>query len=180
MRRWQLVFTALLVSACGDSQADGPTFNPTSINPTIQPDLDALTQRVDVLEKNAEAANRNAELKLGDTGFSTIHTDYGAITIQWEDAVKNGAGSKLTLKIGNPHAAVLNDIEIYGHPVGTDGNDLPSKTLPWKLKGSAAAGAWTDLTAIVDDVPPQKIASLRVSGVLIGGIALHGQQSALP
>ncbi|WP_313809232.1 hypothetical protein, partial [Sphingobium sp.] len=142
----------------------------TSMGP--DPSVDALKQRIESLEKTVGALDRPAELKLGDTGFSTIRTEYGAITLQWVGAAASGAGSKLTFKIGNPHAAKLNDIEIYGHPVGTDGKDIKSETLPWKLKGDAPKGSWADLTAIVDDVPPNRIASLRVTGVAVGGIGL--------
>lgn len=68
---------------------------------------------------------------------STIRTEYGPVTIQWEAAIPHKAGSKLTFRIGNPLAAKLSGIAIYGHAVGKDGVDIPSSVSPWQLKGNA-------------------------------------------
>lgn len=163
--RGALIFLSFALAGC----SNGPALTGTHV---AQPSLADLSDRVDRLEKDYKTTNPSVDLKLGDSGFSTIRTDYGAITIQWDAAVPNGAGSKLTFKIGNPLAAKLSGIEIYGYPVGKDGKDIPSSALPWRLRGSALSGAWTKLTTIIDDVPPKKIASLRITGATVGGVGL--------
>jgi len=177
MRYLLVILSALSLTGCDKAASQGdasppPVFNPAPIAPASQSDLDALKQEVQRLKQSVDAMNRPAELKLGSKGFDTVRTEYGAITIEWTASDPAGAGSKLTFKIGNPHAATLSDIEIYGHPVGTDGKDVDSNTLPWKLKADAPGGSWSHLSAIVDDVPPSKIAGLRITGVTVGGISL--------
>lgn len=162
--RGRIIFISCALAGC----STGPALSGTHV---AQSSLTDLSDRVDRLETVYKTINPTADLKLGDRGFSTIRTDYGAITIQWDAAVPSGAGSKLTFKIGNPLAAKLSGIEIYGYPVGTDGKDIPSSALPWRLKGSALSGAWTKLTVVID-VPPKKIASLRITRATVGGIGL--------
>lgn len=164
MRR-AVIFLSFALAGC--STRAGPTGTHLS-----QPSLAELSERVDRLETEYRTSNPSADLKLGDRGYSTIRTDYGAITIQWEAAVPSGTGSKLTFKIGNPLADRLSGIELYGHAVGQDGLDIPSSVSPWRLKGNALSGAWSKLTTIIEDVPPKKIVNLRIVGAKVGGIGL--------
>lgn len=155
-----------------DAHGSAPVFNPVPIPPASQADLDALRTKVENLAKSVDAFDRPASLKLSDSGFSTIRTEYGAVTIQWDASKSTGAGTLLTFTIGNPHAATLKDITIFGHAVGSDGGSIASETPEMKIKGDARPGTWSKVTAIMDDVPPGKIASLQISGITIGRISL--------
>lgn len=176
MRNLTCFALLLAASSCDKpnqaSAGPAPVFNPVPIPPASQADVEALTKRVEYVERSINRLDPSSDLKLSEQKFSTIRTEYGAITLTWTAASENGAGSKLTFKIGNPHDAKLNDIELYVIFIGADGKDLKSKTYKLDLSGSAPAGSWKELTAIVDDLPPNKIATIRVSSALVGGLGL--------
>lgn len=169
MRR-AAALAALALAGCDSS----PRYEATApgVQYASQTYVGLLEDRVERLESRMALLDNSADLSLGTDGFSTVRTEYGAITIEWTAATPVGAGTRLSLIIGNPHSADFQKLSIYGNIIGADGAVIKTNAMPMRVQGEAKSGAWNSLSAVIADVPPTKIARISVTGVVVGGLEL--------
>lgn len=148
---------------------------PQDREPEIQRyEYDALAARVEDLEK-AQPTPRDMDLKLGDSGFTIVDSDYGALTIQLIAVKPEGAGSRATLRIGNPLNTTITDPNLFaawgkvnakGQAQGSEGY----KT--FVLSGDIPAGSWVSKSIVIDGMKPADLGYVRALSVSGGTIGL--------
>lgn len=130
-------------------------------------------QGVDRLVQDAE---RVAYLTPASDGYSALQTDIGPITLTLSNVEPYANGTRVTLRVGNPMSATINDASatVEWGSVGSDGqpqNDI-ARSRRVQLGTSLRPGAWTNVQLVLDAVQPAQLGFVRVRDVESGGISL--------
>jgi hypothetical protein len=117
-----------------------------------------------------------AYLTPSSEGYSVVQTDLGRITISLENIQAYANGSRVTLRFGNLTSATINGVnatvewgcvDAHGAPI----NDA-ARSRKVTLEQSLRAGAWTDITLALENVPPTSLGFIRVKEIGHRGISL--------
>lgn len=119
-------------------------------------ELKILLERIDGLD-----LNRFIYLKPGDRGYYPISFEIGILTVSLVDIKPYVNGSKVILRFGNPLSATICGLKAK---------------LGWIISGRAQTkevtfdkdllpGAWTNMTVVLDEVPPKDFNFLEISDV---------------
>lgn len=149
-------------------------------------ELDALKSEVaelkekqnqDDFDRMFKDFDRIAYLQPGDTGYSTLRYDLGALTVQLADVSPYANGSKVSLRFGNPLASTVNGLKTtidWGH---TDEKGAPdnasAKSKEFTFTDSLRSGSWTTVSLVLEGVPPAELGFVRVKNVSHTGIQLN-------
>lgn len=170
MRAWW-VMIALVLGGCEQAPSAVPSDQGVSTS-----DFDELKQKVERLEGRLEAADPSAVLKLSNKGFSVIPTDVGRLTLEMKKTEAVGAGTKVTLTIGNPTSAKITEMELFGwwSKVSPAGEIQEPVTFPSPLKidEDCRPGSWCKGTVILDGVKPADLGALGITSIAISSMTL--------
>lgn len=176
------------VSVVGCNQAQTSQQAPTGgadLN-SIRNELEALKIEVeDLKEKQSqddfdqlfEGFKEIAYLQPGDTGYSVIRYDLGTLTVELSDVKPYANGSKVILKFGNPLASTVRGLKAKVEWGPTNENGSPdnesARSKDFTFTESLRSGAWTNVSVVLEDVPPTELGFVRVMNVAHTGISLN-------
>jgi len=133
------------------------------------------SEQVLLLMMAAENA-KQALLTPGDDGFYPVVSDIGLLTVALKDVKPYASGSKITLKIGNPHSATVTSITyvVEWGKATADGliETSSSKTKEFNSIQPLKAGSWSTNEIVLDGIPPSDLGYVRVSHFQTSGISL--------
>jgi Protein of unknown function (DUF3251) len=112
----------------------------------------------------------------GAEGYSVIQTDLGRLTVSLENIQEYANGSRITLRLGNPLSASINGAKgtiEWGvvDASGTPNNDN-AKSKEFSFNQSLRSGAWTNVSIVLDGVPPSALGFVRIKEMGHQGISL--------
>ncbi|MDT1012848.1 DUF3251 domain-containing protein [Plesiomonas shigelloides] len=151
----------------------------------MQNQIDELvtkTNEMKVIQQKLELNNlfRQIEsiafLTPGDEGYSTIRFDLGSLTISLSDVKPYASGSKIDLRFGNPLATSINGVQmkVSWGKVDKDGNVISDteKEKDVSFAKTFRSGAWTNVSVVLDGIPPSELGFVRIKEVSHTGISL--------
>jgi hypothetical protein len=141
-----------------------------------QKDLTALQNRVssDELTRNLES---EAELKPDDEGYKVVSTDLGKLTVRIQKVQPYTNGSRVTLEVGNLTSADIRglkatvrfgSLDAQGRP-----DDATARSRAVTFDGTMKAGSWTNLSVVLEGVPPDKLGFVLLGNIRHTGIQLR-------
>lgn len=169
----------LFIAGCESSKnQDGLASQLAAIrleNESMKNDIEEL-KRKDRVDELVQSFNKIAYLTPGSNGYSPVQFDLGYITIQFADVKPYANGSKVTLKFGNVLAASINGLKAkieWGKvdDKGTPINDS-AKTRDVTFSETLNSGSWTQVTLVLDGVPPTELGFVRIRDIAHNGIQL--------
>lgn len=135
-------------------------------------DVDILKTRVNTLQqqllnsdseriKLRTAAMPAAILRLSDDGFSILHTDLGNITVQMTASTPAGAGTRVSLRVGNPLGAAITKLGVSGSwgPLDADGKPVMEDEHAFSTVTvePIASGRWSLTSILIEGAKPDKV-----------------------
>lgn len=111
-------------------------------------------------------------LSLKETGFSVLDAGLTSLSVQMTDVTPAGAGSEITINVGNPSSADISSLS-FAYQVlepGADESDKPPERA--KIASTIRSGAWTNVTFKVDQ-PPAKVGGLMMRGLSVERMELN-------
>lgn len=157
---------------------------PTSAAPDQSETINALNQRVDVLEgeverlREARLSDRrfSVTLKPNADGYSTLGADEGMFPMQLIDVKPSGNGSRAVIRIANPTNATILTLSSFLKWGQTNERGDPLEPIKfdgrYTFDGEFAAGKWTDKEIPIPDLPPSKLGYIELSGLMIERVSL--------
>lgn len=123
----------------------------------------ALLMRVEGLESAGSA--RTVFLDPAGGGYQYLQTNVSPVVASFVDAVAQGDGTRIRLRIGNLSSATYSGIELgvtYNKRVPTDPASVDAwnkagKTITARDAGELPAGAWTIVTASLPGIKPDEL-----------------------
>jgi len=142
---------------------------------SLKGEIEQLKQQRD-LEKFFMDFNKIAYLIPGSKGYSIIQFDLGVLTISINNVVEYNKGSLVTFSVGNPLSTTINGLSAkieYGEvdEIGMARSETV-KTKEITFYESLRSGSWTNVTLVLDNVPPSKLGFVCVREVKHTGISL--------
>lgn len=120
-----------------------------------------------------------AFLTPSDSGFQSIASDVGILTVQITNVEPYANGSKVTLKFGNPHAATILGLKAvldWGKmPAGVPDN-AGAKSKDFNTVQALESGEWTDLQVVLEGLPPSELGFVRVRSLTTSGLRLSARR----
>lgn len=155
-------------------------------------DVDKLSKRIDSLElvvseiqttlkfnNLVRTFDQIAYLTPGSTGYTTVKSDLGTITVSLEDITSYANGSKVELRFGNTTAATINGFSALLEWGSMDANGYPdntaSKNREVNFSQSLKSGAWTKAKVVLEGIPPADLGYIRVKNLNHTGISLQAR-----
>lgn len=121
--------------------------------------------------------DRYAYLTPGEAGYSTIRFDLGVLTVNLTDIKAYANGSKITLKLGNTLSSSIDGLKgtFEWGKVDEGGSPLSeqTKTKEITLSETLVAGSWTEVSVVLDGIPPTEFGFLRLKNFSHTGIRLR-------
>jgi len=118
-----------------------------------------------------------AYLTPGGTGYSTIRFDLGVLTVDLADIKPYANGSKITLNFGNTLSSSVDGlkgtfewgkVDEKGYPLNEQ-----AKSKEITFSEVLVAGSWTQVSVVLDGVPPAEFGFLRLKDFSHTGIRLR-------
>ena len=142
---------------------------------------DSAVDRVDALADSlaalSDAVGAQVDLTPGDSAYSVLRIDVGSIALTLDAIAPAGAGSRVTVSIGNLTSAVIDGLEAtVSWGTGTaDGSDavIQGQSRRVSIAKPFPSGAWTQTSFVLDGVPPAQIGFLRIAEASATGIRLR-------
>jgi hypothetical protein len=117
-----------------------------------------------------------AFLTPGSEGYAIVQTDLGRMTVSLENIQPYANGSRVTLCFGNLTSATVNDVKLKLEWGSVDAKGSPknesARSRDVSFTQSLRAGAWTNVSVVLDGVPPQDLGFVRVKQISHTGISL--------
>lgn len=136
-------------------------------------ELATLKRQIELLKEDiqfsldAQEWQTRVYLKPDNSGYTSLKTDLGVITVEIKNVVAYANGSKVTLEFGNPLNANINDLK------GTiEWGGTTSQSRQVTFTQSLKAGAWTKAEVVLEGIKPTEFKFLRIKNVGHGGINL--------
>lgn len=155
--RAALFAVAVALAGCSNAPVRQVENDP---QPAPQWQLDEVKNEVANLDRAVNSLMTNPTLKLSDTGFNTIDSTLGTVTIQWTKSAKAGAGTRVSFRIGNPTTATLKGLTLSSTQHGKEGL-LKDGQLVISLSGEVPAGSWATVQGVFDKLPPEQISEIH-------------------
>jgi len=118
-----------------------------------------------------------AYLTPGGSGYSTIRFDLGVLTVDLADIKPYANGSKITLNFGNTLSSSIDGLKGTFEWGTVDENGSPlndkSKTKEITFSEVLVAGSWTQISIVLDGIPPEEFGFLRLKNFSHTGIRLR-------
>lgn len=171
------IVAALLLAGCQQQSAQAPAV-PKSSQVTeevaaMRAELDSLKRHVDGLREDQrfqvfrDRIREVALLKPGAAGYSIVQTDLGALLVSLEDVRAYANGTRVTLEIGNATSASISGLSarVDWAPADKDGgfDNAAASGKNVNFVAAARPGAWTRYEVVLDGMPPEKLAFIRLS-----------------
>lgn len=144
--------------------------------------FDALESRIEAIEsKNAvrellDRIGNTAYLTPGDSGYSLLETNHGAVAVSFQDISAFASGSRVTLRFGNTTGADFDGISarVEWGAVGDAGvPDVENeRNKEVSFTEDFRRSSWTDVRVVLDGTPPASVGFIRVSNLSIESISL--------
>jgi hypothetical protein len=138
---------------------------------------DLVKLQAEVLVNNYFAnMDRTARLTPGSSGYSTLRTDLGVLTVSLDNIEPYANGSKVTLNFGNPLASTINGLKAKIEWASTnDKGEMVDESKHSKsitLNESLKSGSWTITSVVLEGLPPSALGIINISNASHTGIAL--------
>lgn len=150
----------------------------------LEAEKEADTTAADVFKVGArvlalEFAERNratAYLRPNGTGYQVLPVEVGFITIAIKDVTPFANGSKVTLRVGNPLSSSIEGFKAKTSWGRVDEKGLPqtegSQSKEVTFSESLEGGRWTEVTAVLEGLPPEQFGYLEFTEATHRGIRL--------
>lgn len=117
-----------------------------------------------------------AYLTPGSDGYSIVQFELGRVTVSLKNIEPYANGSRVTLRIGNPTSATLEAVKAILEWGKVDAKGMPlsesERQREVTFTRSVRPGAWTDVQAVLEGVPPVELGFVRVKELGCSRISL--------
>jgi len=117
-----------------------------------------------------------AYLTPGEEGYSVVKTNIGAITVSLKDVKPYANGSRITLQFGNILNATITGVKAKLEWGSVDAKGIPKnetqKSREITFSKSLRSGSWTNISVVLERVPPSDLGFVRVRELQHTGIIL--------
>ena len=129
------------------------------------------------LSRIEEALENTPRLLPAANGYTVVESDIGHLAMRIVDVQPFGAGSRVTLEIGNTTAATLTGVSAELRWGSMDKDNKPvaraSKSRSIRLDDALPAGKWTRTSVVLEGVSPADFGYLEVSEVQHSSVQLR-------
>lgn len=152
---------------------------------SLNAEVGSLREQVSSLEKEVgdqrllnafREMDKVSYLTPGDTGYSVVRFDLGAILVQMADIKPYANGTKIRLVLGNVLASTVTGLKAKIEWGKVDDKGIPiNDTIKSKMVSfseSIRSGAWTNVSVVLDGVPANELGFVRVRDVSHTGVTL--------
>ncbi|GJQ60968.1 MAG: hypothetical protein SCALA702_00210 [Melioribacteraceae bacterium] len=147
--------------------------------------MKGLDNRISELEAKSllsellKDSEKGAILTIGESGYSSVVSDLGVLTVSLENVSKYASGTKLTLRFGNILSTTINGLqfEVFYAPKteNADYDYWNEKSKKVTLSKSLEKGSWTTTNVIIQDISPEEIKNIWIKNVYHTGITLQNR-----
>jgi len=151
--------------------------------------LSGLTTKVEALEKRLESieqsrsfdellrdSDRIAFLTPGADGYSVLRGDLGMMTVSLRNIEPYANGSRVTLQFGNLTSATINGAKVKVEWGKVDAKGIPdnetAKSREVTFTQSLGSGRWTNISVVLEAVPPTDLGFVRIREFGHSGISM--------
>ena len=174
-----LIFVVISVGCSNLSQNDALLRKIDEVqNQLIEIDTEVTKLKLDqMMEDTVKEANEIAFLRPGTDGYSIVHFDLGVLTVSFEDVSAFANGSKVTIIFGNPLSATIRGLnaEIEYGKINEDGSpdneNMKRKSV--SFVESMSSGSWTNVSTVLEGIPPTELGFIRIKNISHKGIRLN-------
>ena len=174
-----LTITLFLLSGCdlpGEREANQKRFTALEGRLTANEGEVQFLKKQRSMDELIRSFDEVAYLTPGSSGYTVLKTNIGSITVSLENVQPYANGSRVTLRFGNVTNAIIfgakakiewGSVDDKGVP-----NNVEEKSMDFSLKESLAAGAWTNVRVVLENVPPSSLGFIRINNFTHEGIRL--------
>lgn len=123
-----------------------------------------------------ENLDKIAYLNPGSSGYSTIKSDLGVLTVSLENVRPYANGSQVTLRWGNILNTAIDGLNMkveYGSVDETGSPDNENaKSREFKMSESLKSGYWNNVNVVLEGIRPENLGFVRIREVYHSGIRL--------
>ena len=120
-------------------------------------------------------SNKSIFLMKSDSGFSSMPTDVGNLNFEMIDASQDGAGTRISMRVGNPTTATIKSFEITGSwsSIDKDGNPIGTPhNFVGKTSEQIVSGRWSVIHFDIAGAKPEDIGQITINEAVPKTISL--------
>jgi len=155
----------LALNACSDAPVD-------ISGKADKQEINELREQIQQLNQKVLESNTPIELKLGNDGYSPMKADIGMLTFQLDKLQSEGAGTKVSLTLGNTTSATITTLSLYGFALKPNGESGGQSLDGKRVKTNCSPGTWCAISFIIDDIKPNEVSSLTITSASATSITL--------